>query len=374
MKTLKLVTIVGARPQFVKAAALSRAIAAFNGSDGDVTIDERIVHTGQHYDENMSKVFFDELGIPAPQVNIEVGSAPHGRQTGEMLSGVEQILLDERPDLVLVYGDANSTLAGALAAAKLSIPVAHVEAGVQDRMQRTPEAINGVLADCVATLLLCPTERAARNLAECGITEGVHNVGDVMHDSFLRHLPAAREKNYALELLGLKDKSYYLLTVHRAENADDPSRLSGIVEALGNLGKPVVWPLHPRTREALREMRAELGGYVHTIAPVGYLDMISLEAGARIILTDSGGVQKEAYWSSVPCVTLRDETEWGELLDAGCNRLAGTDAEKILAAVAAVEAQDCSLPTEMPTEIFGDGRSAEKIVSLLAGSVLSVTP
>lgn len=362
---MNVITIVGARPQFVKAAAVSRAIAAHN-ADSDFGIRERIIHTGQHYDDNMSRVFFDELHIPQPAVNLEVGSGPHGQQTGAMLERIEKILLDERPDWVLIYGDTNSTLAGALAASKLHIPVAHVEAGLRSFNRRMPEEINRIVADCLSKLLFCPTMTAVQNLQNEGITDGVHQVGDVMYDSVLYNTRLAQSSSRIVAKLGLEPRSFYLATIHRAENTDDPARLGGIVEAFSKLRYPIVLPLHPRTRKTLGAGLAALEGKVKIIDPVPYLDMLMLESNARMILTDSGGVQKEAYWFGAPCVTLRDQTEWVELVSSGCNKLAGADPEAILRAVRAFEQSDCLLPGQQSQNLYGDGQSAQKIVEVLA--------
>ncbi len=368
MRTTRITTVVGARPQFVKAAAVSRAVAEANRSGGDVGIDEQIIHTGQHYDENMSKVFFDELAIPRPAMNLEVGSGPHGKQTAAMLERLEQVLVDDRPDWVLLYGDTNSTLAGALAAAKLHVPVAHVEAGLRSYDRRMPEEINRVLTDHVSTLLMCPTRGAVKNLDKEGVADGVHLVGDVMYDSVLFNAAMAEQRSTILADLGLAPKAYYLATIHRAENTDDPERLGGILSALSQLDRPIVLPMHPRTRNTLGRQAGSLGGSVRVIDPVAYLDMLTLERNARLVLTDSGGVQKEAYWSGVPCVTLRDSTEWVELVEIGCNRLTGADADRILSAVADFEAVDASLPSGQRTDLYGNGRSSQRIVGLLAGA------
>ena len=366
MKTIKIVTVVGARPQFIKAAAVSRAIVAFNDHGNDLHIDERIVHTGQHYDENMSKVFFDELQIPRPSINLEVGSGPHGRQTGAMLERLEQVLLEERPDWVLTYGDTNSTLAGALSAVKLHIPTSHVEAGLRSFNRRMPEEINRVVADCLSSLLFCPTETAVRNLAKEGVTEGVHKVGDVMYDSVLFNTKLAEQTSDVMSRLNLEPKSFYLATVHRADNTDEPERLAGILEAFRQIDKSIILPLHPRTRKTLDAGDRHISDNVRVIDPVSYLDMIILEKNTRLILTDSGGVQKEAYWFGVPCVTLRDETEWVELVEAGCNRIVGANAEKILAAVADFESAGCQLPADRPKDLYGNGHSAKMSVEILA--------
>jgi len=331
-----------------------------------VRLVERTIHTGQHYDDKMSKVFFDELRISEPAVNLEVGSGPHGAQTGRMLERIEADLVARRADWVLVYGDTNSTLAGALAAAKLHIPVAHVEAGLRSFNRRMPEEINRTVADRVATLLFCPTTTAVENLRNEGVTEGVHQVGDVMYDSVLFNAALADRSSDVLRRLGLAPKLFYLATVHRAENTDDPARLAGILSAFGRMERPIVLPLHPRTRKTLGAGLDKVGGRVRVIDPVPYLDMLVLEKNARLILTDSGGVQKEAYWFGVPCVTLRDETEWVELVEAGCNRLAGAKADAILAAVDTFEAAGAQLSPGLPQDLYGDGHSAEKVVSILA--------
>jgi len=368
MKTVKVITVVGARPQFIKAAAVSRAVAAHNDDAGETCLRERLVHTGQHYDENMSKVFFDELHIPRPAENLQVGSGPHGRQTGAILERIERVLLDDAPDWVLVYGDTNSTLAGALAAAKLHVPVAHVEAGLRSFNRRMPEEINRVVADRVSTLLFCPTAAAVDNLAAEGVTEGVRQVGDVMYDSVLFNAALAERSSDVLRRLGLEPKSFYLATVHRAENTDDPDRLAGICDAFERIGAPILLPLHPRTRKSLRRGLERLGGRVRAIDPAPYLDMLTLTRNARIVLTDSGGLQKEAYWLGTPCVTLRDETEWVELVSAGCNRLAGADPEAIAAAVDAFEAAGAALPGGRPADLYGNGHAAERIVAALAAA------
>ena len=367
MQVINVVTIVGARPQFVKAAAVSRAVAAFNAARNQTRLRERIIHTGQHYDDNMSKVFFEELQVPAPAMNLEVGSGPNGLQTGTMLERLEPLLADEGPDWVLVYGDTNSTLAGALAAAKLGIPIAHVEAGLRSHNRRMPEEINRIVADRLSTLLFCPTAVAVANLAKEGITQGVSKVGDVMYDSVLFNAALAEGSCDLLEQLELEPNSYYLGTIHRAENTDQGDRLAGIIAALERIDVPVVLPLHPRTRKALGSAAIKLGGQVRAIDPVSYLDMIRLERNARMILTDSGGVQKEAFWFGKPCVTLRKETEWVELVEAGCNRLAGAETDSIVAAVAEFEKAGASLDEDRPKDLYGDGHAAERIVSLLAG-------
>ena len=359
---MKIVTVVGARPQFIKAAAVSRAIATAHVS----AIEEVLVHTGQHYDENMSKVFFDELDIPEPRYNLEISGGLHGAMTGRMLEGIERILLDEKPDWVLIYGDTNSTLAGALAAAKLRIPLAHVEAGLRSFNMCMPEEINRILADRVSDLLLCPTDVAVDNLAHEGVTEGVHKVGDVMYDVALYYRERARVGSCILQSLCLKENHYALATCHRAENTDDPIRLKGIVSALAQIARdmPVVFPLHPRTRKMLTQFGLDQYLAALTVVePLPFLDMVALEQAAWVILTDSGGVQKEAFFYRVPCITMRDETEWVETLAHGWNQLVGAKPGSILEAYAGAEARR-AVVSEQP---YGDGRAAARIlVELLA--------
>ena len=335
---MKLATIVGARPQFIKAAAVSRAISEYGRlhHNGGRPITEILVHTGQHYDYEMSGVFFDELGLPKPAYHLGVGSGSHGWQTAEILRRSEEVLLHERPDMVVVYGDTNSTLAGSLAAAKLHLPIAHVEAGLRSFNRQMPEEVNRVLTDHLSSLLFAPTPTAVGNLEREGITEGVFLVGDVMCEAALGHLEFGRRKSKVLEELRLAPKTYALATVHRAENTDSSERLRNIVQALNQIGRsqPVIWPVHPRTRKALEELgiKSKQRNGLHMIPAVSYRDMLVLEASAQVILTDSGGVQKEACWFRVPCVTLRDETEWVETLNNGWNRLAGARREDILRA------------------------------------------
>lgn len=357
----KIVTIVGARPQFIKAAAVSREILKHPGQ-----LEEVMVHTGQHYDPNMSQVFFDELEIPAPRYNLEVSGGSHGAMTGRMLEGIERILLDEKPDWVLIYGDTNSTLAGALAAAKLHIPVAHVEAGLRSFNMRMPEEINRILADRVSNLLLCPTDVAVDNLAREGVTQGVHNVGDVMYDVALYYRERARVGSSILQTLGLKEKAFALATCHRAENTDDPVRLEGIVSALAQIASdmPVVLPLHPRTRKLLQQFGLERHLAALTVVePLPFLDMVALEQAARVILTDSGGVQKEAFFYRVPCITMRDETEWVETVELGWNQIVGGARLSILEAFAKAASGQPS-GSRMP---YGDGFASRAIL----GKILS---
>ncbi|MCX7669240.1 MAG: UDP-N-acetylglucosamine 2-epimerase (non-hydrolyzing) [Anaerolineae bacterium] len=353
---MKVVTVVGARPQFIKAAPVCKALRAAGHT-------EYLVHTGQHYDYGMSQVFFDDLGIPQPDINLEVGSGSHGRQTGEMLIRLEEVLLTEKPDRVLVYGDTNSTLAGALAAVKLGIPVAHVEAGLRSFNRAMPEEHNRVLTDHIADLLFCPTQTAVDNLRHEGITRGVHLVGDTMYDAVLQFAEVARQRSTILAQLGLQPKGYLLATVHRPYNTDDPVNLRSILEAFATFEEPVLFPVHPRTRKKIAEIGWPAGVGPTTnprlIEPVGYLDMLALEQNAWLILTDSGGIQKEAYWLGVPCITLRTETEWVETVEAGWNVVVRADRARIVAAVRSLVA-----PAVRPLS-YGDGRAAGQILDIL---------
>jgi len=356
---VKIVSIVGARPQFIKAAVVSRALQ-------EAGLREFLLHTGQHYDDNMSQVFFDELDIPRPHINLGIGGGTHGQNTGRMLEAIKAVLLEQRPDWVLVYGDTDSTLAGALATAKLHIPVAHVEAGLRSFNRRMPEEINRVLTDHAADLLFTPTDTAVANLRREGLPEDrIAQVGDVMYDAALYYAARAETCSRILRRLGLAPREYILATVHRAENTDDPARLQAIFGALAQVARtlPVVLPLHPRSRKALqRQGLYDLAAqHLRLLEPVGYLDMVMLEKHARLIVTDSGGVQKEAYFHRVPCVTLRAETEWMELVETGWNVLVPpTSAEAICSAL--VEGLERCGPEVL---LYGDGRAAEKIVQRL---------
>jgi UDP-GlcNAc3NAcA epimerase len=356
---MKIVTVVGARPQFIKAAAVSRVI----GTDPASRIEEVLVHTGQHYDKNMSKVFFEDLNIPQPRYNLEISGGTHGAMTGRMLEAVEKVLLEERPDWLLAYGDTNSTLAGALAAAKLHIPVAHVEAGLRSFNMRMPEEVNRILADRVSTLLFCPTATAVDNLSTEGVTRGVHNVGDVMYDVALFYRERAHQNSTILQRLCLEPGGFVLATCHRAENTDDPRRLESILSALAEIAEqlPVILPLHPRTHKLVRDygLSQRLSG-LRVTQPLPFLDMVALEQAAQVILTDSGGVQKEAFFYRVPCITLRDETEWVETIRLGWNRLAGSSKEEILAAY-----QGIQTPSSEAAQPYGGGDAANRIVSML---------
>lgn len=352
---MKIVTVVGARPQFVKAAVLSRQLEK-----------EYLVHTGQHYDTNMSEVFFQEMEIPKPDINLEIGSGSHGKMTGLMLAGIEKVLQEQKPDALLTYGDTNSTLAAALAASKLNIPVAHVEAGLRSFYRAMPEEQNRIVADHLSTWLFCPTDTAVENLKTEGITQGVHQVGDVMLDAslFYRDKMAADDSRTPVVDRFNLPEDFYLLTLHRAENTDDPARLSAIVEALNSRPDiPGVLPLHPRTKKYLAQYGLVLGSHIKVIDPVGYFDMLELENRCRFIVTDSGGVQKEAYFFSKPCITLRDQTEWVETVKAGANTLCGADTEKIQKALDDVTT-GIGLPQEWP-DLYGGGKAGRRIIDIL---------
>jgi len=379
---MKIVTIVGARPQFIKAAAVSRAIRALNDRSGlrgqrgsRNRIQEVLVHTGQHYDYSMDQVFFEELELSRPDYHLGVGSGSHAQQTAMMLERIETILEREKPEGVLVYGDTNSTLAGALAAVKMNTPVAHVEAGLRSYNRSMPEEINRILADHLSAFLFCPTVLAVRNLSREGIRDKketvVKNVGDVMYDSILYYADVAERKSTILRDLKLfatddsRHTPYYLATLHRAGNTDHPKRLKAILQALDEIGResPVILPLHPRTRKMMKTYQFRVQEKrIRLMEPVSYLNMIQLMRHARVILTDSGGVQREAYWLRTPCVILREETEWVETLHTGWNLLVGTDAKKIMEGMKRLEG---SKPREKRRELFGDGKASEKIVQIL---------
>lgn len=362
---MRIVTIIGARPQFIKAATVSRVAARTPG------VQELLLHTGQHYDENMSAVFFQEMGIPEPAYHLGMGSGSHGAMTGRMLGGIEEVLLDVKPHWVLVYGDTNSTLAGALAAVKLHIPVAHVEAGLRSFNRRMPEETNRVLADHASDLLFAPTATAVRNLANEGIAgPKVQLVGDVMYDASRFFGTKAERESRILEAHGLRPRGYVLATIHRAENTDAPARLAAIFRGLAALAAdvPVVLPLHPRTRQALAAagLLADVERRLRVLPPVGFMDMVMLEKHARLVATDSGGVQKEAFFYRVPCLTLRDETEWVELVELGWNTLCPPTSA---AAVAAAARAALGLSPRDVASPYGDGTSAERILETLRACV-----
>ena len=348
---MKIITVVGARPQFIKAAPVSRELRKY--------FDEKLVHTGQHYDDNMSKIFFEELGIPLPDYNLKIGSGSHGKMTGEMLAKLEEIYINEKPDCVLVYGDTNSTLAGALAASKLLIPVIHVEAGLRSYNKAMPEEQNRILTDNISKLLLVPTVDAEKNLKNEGIIEGVYNIGDVMYDAVLMFKERSKNKEYLLKDLNLLPNEYILTTIHRAENTNDINRLKNIIEALNESKENIVLPLHPRTKKFVSDYGLTFNENIKIIEPIGYLEMLMLESNAKKIVTDSGGVQKEAYFMGKPCITMRDETEWVETVEVGWNVIVGTDKYAIINAINNFN------PKGEQKLIFGDGKASEKIVELL---------
>lgn len=356
---MKILSIVGARPQFIKAAPVCRALRKNHS--------EILVHTGQHYDYAMSKVFFEGLDIPAPDHNLEVGSGSHAAQTAAMLVGLERVMQAEKPDMVLVYGDTNSTLAGAMAAAKLNLPLAHVEAGLRSFNRTMPEEVNRILTDKISTLLFCPTHASIENLRVEGIETGVHLVGDVMFDVAVEAAAQADAKSKILEQLDVQRGKYLVVTVHRASNTDDVANLRNIVEALLEMNEPIVLPLHPRTKKCLETAglfdRLKSASHIRLTQPLSYLDFVMLQKHARKILTDSGGVQKEACFHRVPCVTLRDETEWVETVESGWNVLVGTDKARILE-----EARRPFSPSQtrtVPEMELWDGRASQRISAIL---------
>jgi len=347
----RVLSVVGNRPQFIKSAPLSEALR-------NRGIDEVVLHTGQHYDRELSAVFFEELGLAEPDHQLDGGSGTHAEQTARMLPEIERVLLEEHPDGVVVYGDTNSTLAGALAAVKLHLPVVHVEAGLRSFDRTMPEEVNRVVVDAVSSVLLCPADGAVANLRREGRTEGVYQVGDVMYDASMRLAPLARERSTALADSGIEPGGYLLATVHREANVR-PDALRQIAQGLSRLEEPVVFPAHPRTRAALEREDIELGTHVLLRPPLGYLDFAALASQARVVLTDSGGLQKEAYWYGVPCVTLRETTEWVETIEAGWNVLVGTDPDRLAAAVAE------AAPADEHPPLYGDGQAAPRIAELL---------
>lgn len=352
---MKATTIIGARPQFIKAAVVSRALA-------EEGVSETIIHTGQHFDANMSDVFFEELEIPRPDHNLGIGGGSHGQNTGRMIESIEKLLLEQRPDRVMVYGDTDSTLAGALAAVKLHIPVAHVEAGLRSFNRRMPEEINRILTDHAADLLFAPTATAVSHLAAEGIPDArVHLVGDVMYDAALFYGEKAEATSHILQDLNLQRAEYVLATVHRAENTDDRERLSAIMEGFAESGRTIILPLHPRTKSRIAGFNIAVADNIRLIDPVGYLDMVMLEKNAALIATDSGGVQKEALFHGVPCVTLRDETEWVELVEAGWNRLVTPmDPVEVCRST-----EGFSRPPGHSLNLYGGGTSATDVVRIL---------
>ena len=363
---MRILTIIGARPQFIKAAAVSRVIRSHND------IKEIIAHTGQHFDANMSDVFFEQMDIPRPNHYLKIANLSHGAMTGRMLEGIEELIQQEKPDWVLVYGDTNSTLAGALAAAKLHLPIAHVEAGLRSHNPAMPEEINRVLTDRVSSLLLCPTETAVNNLEKEGfpykaitkLRQQIVNVGDVMFDAVLYYRERAL-KEVNLETFGLEHQSYALCTIHRQENTDQAERIKSILSALQSIAKDlvVVLPLHPRTKAKISQYNLEsFLENLYLLNPVPYLEMQRLQMSAKVILTDSGGMQKEAYFHRVPCITLRDETEWVETVEQGWNQISGTDTNSIINAWEKVSTQG-----NRSKNLFGKGNASKKIIDTLLG-------
>ena len=349
MKNLILIT--GARPQFIKAAPVCAALAAAGAG-------VRILHTGQHYDSVMSEVFFNELNLPVPAWHLGCGGGSHGAMTGAMLAGIEPVLMKEKPDAVIVFGDTNSTLAGALAASKLHIPVAHIEAGLRSGNRRMPEELNRICTDHLSDLLFCSSGTGRDRLAAEGIRHGVYVTGDVMADVFYQTRAALRQEDHKAPLPG----PFALLTLHRAENTDDPVRLKAIMEALGRSGETILFPVHPRTRSRLEQSGITLPANVHPVAPAGYAAMVSLLDQCRVVLTDSGGLQKEALWAGRHCITLRDQTEWLETVECGWNTVTGVNAEAILAALAK------DAPAGLPPQLFGDGHAAAAIADIIAAA------
>jgi UDP-GlcNAc3NAcA epimerase len=351
MSQIKIITILGARPQFIKAAAVS---AVFKDS-----VNEILVHTGQHYDPNMSEVFFDELNIPKPKYHLNVGSGSHGAMTGAMLIAIEEVLIEEKPDFVMVYGDTNSTIAGALAASKMLIPVIHVEAGLRSFNKVMPEEQNRILTDHISELLFVPTQTAIENLKNEGITKGVHLVGDVMFDGILHFKKIAQEKSTILSSLNVAEKEFILCTIHRAENTNDINRLKAIFNALNASEEKIILPLHPRTLKYVTDYGITISEHVRIIEPIGYLDMVRLESAAKKILTDSGGVQKEAFFLGVPCITMREETEWVETVENGWNCIVGANEEKIKDAILNFH------PEALRKDYFGNGDAVEKMIEII---------
>jgi len=348
---MKILSVVGARPEFIQAMPVSRAIRADHH--------EILVHTGQHYDYLMSQKFFDELDVPVPDYNLKAGSASQARQVAEIILGMEEVLLNEKPDLVIVRGDTNSTMASALATCKLNIPLAHIEAGERSFNRSMPEEINRLVVDRLANIFFCVSQAAEQNLAAEGITDSVHWVGDVMLDALLYSQPIARAKSKILEKLRIQPQHYGLATIHRAINTDEPERLRQILAAFNLIPETIILPMHPRTRKVLSNINVHLENHIHIIEPVGYLDMLALEENARIIATDSGGVQREAYYMGIPCLTLRDESEWGETITTGWNKLVGADRQLIL------NNWFNFLPPNEHPPIYGRGNAAQQIASII---------
>ncbi|HLJ90383.1 MAG TPA: UDP-N-acetylglucosamine 2-epimerase (non-hydrolyzing) [Candidatus Angelobacter sp.] len=371
---MKILSIVGVRPQFVKAATICSAVERFNQRSTETKIAHLLLNTGQHYDHGMADIFFQQLPLPVPDYNLEIGSGSHGAQTGAMLEKIEDVLFKDKPDYVVVYGDTNSTLAGTLAASKLHIPVAHIEAGLRSFNRRMPEEINRIVADHLADVLLCPTEGACLQLQREGMFNNVYFTGDVMLDAVQEFAGIAAERSTALRDIGVSSKEFILVTIHRAENTDSLDRTGELVETLCELKRPTVFSMHPRLRakfdstpeyKALGD-RLKRAEHVKITLPLSYLDMLCLEANAQLIMTDSGGVQKEAYFVATPCLTLRDETEWIETLQGGWNHVTGTSPKAILPLVKSLWSQNGARPSCAPSlSAFGDGKAADNILQVL---------
>lgn len=351
---MKVLTIAGTRPQLVKIGAVSRVLRE--------SFTEVLVNTGQHYDYRMAGVFFDELKIPKPDYDLGIGSDTHGRQTGRMMIAVEEVVEKEKPDVILVYGDTNSTLAGATVSSKLHIPIVHIEAGLRSYNREMPEEINRILTDHISTLLFAPTDNAVENLKTEGITTGVHQVGDVMYDAVKFNISLAEER-HSLRDFGLEEKNYILGTIHRADNTDNPQKLKAILDAFSEVNETVYLPLHPRTKKMIEENGfngiLENAKNIRVVEPISYLEMLFLEKNAKIIVTDSGGVQKEAYFAKVPCLTLRNQTEWIETVEAGWNQLVNPLTENLAEKLLHLE---LGKPVE---DLYGDGEAAKKIVATM---------
>lgn len=374
MKKIRLVSVIGARPQFIKAAAVSRALKDFNKKKN--VFREVLLHTGQHYDFNMSERFFRELHIAQPKYNLGIRETSHARQIAKMMMGIEEVLLKEKPDAVLVYGDTNTTLAAALSAKKAKVPLAHIEAGLRSFNYEMAEEINRIVVDRICDYLFCPTKTAAKNLRREGIRKNVFNVGDVMYDSIILCLGILRKTKFKYLISGLRRQNkgarfaslnllpqmYYLATIHRAENTDNPLNLSRILSALDKLDLPVIIPIHPRTKKAISKNKISTGKNLYFIAPVSYIEMLNLEKNAKLVLTDSGGVQKEAAFLNVPCVTLRNETEWVETIQEGRNLIVGANQDEIVNAVFSLR-RTCK---KNLAALFGRGQASQKIVQILA--------
>lgn len=349
---MKIVTIIGARPQFVKASVISKALR-------EVGHEEILVNTGQHYDDNMARIFFEEMGIPKPDYDLGVGSGTHASQTASSLVGIEKILITEKPDFIIVFGDTNATLAGALAAAKLHVKIAHIEAGLRSYNRDMPEEINRVVTDVLSDLLFVPTQVAQDNLNREGITSGIHIVGDVMVDALITYTKIAEQKSHILDELSLEQEKFLLMTIHRPSNADHDGRLLSILKEVSRIELPVIFPVHPRSRSRVEKLMSQTDGNIRIIDPVGYLDMMLLEKYSRIIITDSGGVQKEAYLHKTPCLTVRGETEWVETVSDGWNYIVGNELEKI-----SKLSNNFPEPREWNPH-YGAGNSSNKIVRVL---------